>query len=56
MFELQNTLQNVRYYAVEEINQYKTHFADYARTYEAETREASSVIVAQTIASIISQL
>jgi hypothetical protein len=54
IFELQNALQNNRYYAVEEINQYKAHFADCARTYEAETRETSSVEVAQAIAPIAS--
>ena len=31
--ELQNALHNTRYYAVEEINQYKAHFADCARTH-----------------------
>ena len=56
IFELQNALQNTRYYAVEEINQYKAHFADCARTYEAETRETSSVEVAQAVAPIASQL
>jgi hypothetical protein len=56
IFELQNVLQNTRYYAVEEINQYKAHFADCARTYEAESRETSSVEVAQAIAPIASQL
>ena len=53
VFELQNALQNTRYYAVEEINQYKSHFADCARTYEAETRETSSDEVAQAIVLLL---
>ena len=31
IFELQNALQNTRYYAVEEINKYKAHFEVSAR-------------------------
>jgi hypothetical protein len=56
IFELQNALQNKRYYAAEEINQYKSHFEGCARTYEAETRETSAVEVAQAVAPIASQL
>ena len=54
--ELQNALQNNRYYVVEEISQYKSHFEGCARTYEAETLETSAVEVAQAVAPIASQL
>ena len=54
IFELTQALQNTRYFAAEEINQYHTHFEGCARTYEAEARETSAVEVARAVAPIAS--
>ena len=50
--ELQNALLNNRYYAVEEINQARTHFEGCTCNYEAEAREIRDVEVAHAVAPI----